>query len=143
MDSSRPCLNCCLRLAQIQELDVSSGLFFGAIEQLSPHCAPSTGHCRGGGEQWGLEAAERTGGYLRVPDAFECLAAVAAAGAPARAARLLGAAQGIRQRQQEVRFAVFDGDHAATVAALIESLGTDAYEVALAGCRSSQVAVRS
>ena len=40
MDSSRPCLNCCLRRAQIQELDVSSG-FFGAIEQLSPHCAPS------------------------------------------------------------------------------------------------------
>ena len=79
-----------------------------------------------------LEAAERTGGYLRVPDAFECLAAVASAGAPARAARLLGAAQGIRQRQQEARFAVFDGDYAATIAALIESLGTEAYEVALA-----------
>lgn len=79
-----------------------------------------------------LETAEPTGAYLRVPDAFECLAAVAAGGAPTRAARLLGAAQGIRHRQQEARFAVFDHDHAATVAALVESLGTGAFEVALA-----------
>ncbi len=78
-----------------------------------------------------LETAERTGAYLRVPDAFECLAAVAAGGAPTRAARLLGAAQCIRHRQQEARFAAFDGDHAATVAALVESLGTEAYEAAL------------
>jgi len=78
-----------------------------------------------------LEAAERTGAYLRAPDAFECLAAVAATSAPVKAARLLGAAQGIRQRQQEARFAVFDDGHAATVAALVESLGTEAYEAAL------------
>jgi len=79
-----------------------------------------------------LETAARTGAYLRVPDAFECLAAVAATSAPVKAARLLGAAQGIRHRQQEARFAVFDHDHAATAAALVESLGTEAYEAALA-----------
>ena len=79
-----------------------------------------------------LTVAEHTDGYLRVADALECLAAIAASVTPARSARLLGAAQGIRQRQQEARFAVFDGDHAATVAALIESLGTEAFEVALA-----------
>ncbi len=78
-----------------------------------------------------LDAAERTGGHLRVPDAFECLAAVAASDTPGRAARLLGAAQGIRRRQQQARFAVFDGDHAATVAALAESLGTEAFETAM------------
>lgn len=79
-----------------------------------------------------LSVAQRTTGYLRVADALECLSAIATSGAPARAARLLGAAQGIRQRQQEARFAVFDGEHAATVAALVEALGTKAFEVALA-----------
>ncbi|MGI9178054.1 MAG: response regulator transcription factor, partial [Pirellulales bacterium] len=78
-----------------------------------------------------LEAAERTGGYLRVPDAFECLATIAAPGSPERAARLLGSAQGIRERQQEARFTVFDRDHAITVAALTESLGAEAFEAAM------------
>lgn len=95
-----------------------------ALAQGEPHRVECDAHDA-------LETAERTGAYLRVPDAFECLAALAATSAPVKAARLLGAAQGIRHRQQEARFAVFDHDHAATVAALVESLGTGAFEAAL------------
>ena len=78
-----------------------------------------------------LDVAERTGGYLRVPDAFECLAAIAAPGSPERAARLLGVAHGIRERQHEARFTVFDRDHATTMAAVAESLGAETFEAAM------------
>ncbi|MCV7378651.1 LuxR family transcriptional regulator [Mycobacterium alsense] len=68
-----------------------------------------------------IEVAERTGGYLRLPDALECLAGLV--GDPEHAARLFGAAEGMRQRHGEVRFKVFQEDYDASVAAVRDALG--------------------
>lgn len=77
-----------------------------------------------------LEVAERTGGYLHLPDTLECLAALAAATNPEHAARLLGAAEAVRQRHAEVRFRVFDADYAASLAAIRKALGQTNFESA-------------
>jgi DNA-binding CsgD family transcriptional regulator len=79
-----------------------------------------------------LEIAERTGGFLRLPDVFECLAALAAAANAEHAARLLGAADGMRQRQGEVRFQVFQADHDATLAKVRDALEPNYFEAAWA-----------
>ena len=59
-----------------------------------------------------------------VPDILECLAALAGkAGGHREAARLFGAADGIRQRMGAVRFKIYDADYQASVAALRDALG--------------------
>lgn len=79
-----------------------------------------------------LSDAQRTGGYLRVSDALECLAALTASTAPPRAARLLGAADGIRQRQQEAGLAVFDAECDTAVSRLRQAMGEEAFDAARA-----------
>ena len=57
--------------------------------------------------------------YLGVSDTLECLAALAGeSGSHREAARLFGAAHGIRQRMGAVRFKVWDVGYEASVAAL-------------------------
>jgi DNA-binding NarL/FixJ family response regulator len=67
-------------------------------------------------------------GYYVVPDALECLAVIAAGrGADREAARLFGAAQAVRARTGYVRFKIYDADYDASVAALREAMGEDAF----------------
>lgn len=77
-----------------------------------------------------VDVAERTGGHLRLPDALECLAALAADTNPEHAARLFGAADAMRQRHGEVRFKVFQADYDASLAAARKALGRRAFEAA-------------
>jgi len=77
-----------------------------------------------------VEVAERTGGHLHLPDALECLAALAADTNPAHAARLLGAADGMRQRRGEMRFKAFDKAYDASVAHVREALGQEVFDPA-------------
>ena len=63
------------------------------------------------------------------PDTFECLAALAV---DHEAARLLGAAQAIRQRSGQVRFKIFDAVYEASVAALRDAMGEKDFESAWA-----------
>ncbi|QLL06540.1 helix-turn-helix transcriptional regulator [Mycobacterium vicinigordonae] len=80
-----------------------------------------------------LAVAVRTRAYGRVPLTLECLARLAADGGNyAHAARLLGAADGIRQRTGDVRFPMYQPDYDATLQTVIEVLGRsdlDAYWV--------------
>ena len=69
-----------------------------------------------------IAVAERTGGYLYLPDALECLAALAADTNPEHAARLFGAADGMRQRHGEVRFKVFQAAYDAALSRTREAL---------------------
>lgn len=77
-----------------------------------------------------LETAERTGGYLQLPGALERLAALAADTSPEHAARLFGAAEGIRRRHGEVRFQVFQAAYDDSVTRAREALGDSAFESA-------------
>ncbi|HME15652.1 MAG TPA: LuxR C-terminal-related transcriptional regulator [Mycobacterium sp.] len=71
--------------------------------------------------------------YLLVPDILECLAALAGDGASHReAARLLGAAESIRQRMGAVRFKIYDADYHASVAALRDAMGEQDFDSAWA-----------
>lgn len=79
-----------------------------------------------------LAVAERTGGYRYVPDTFECLASVDALTRPLHAGRLLGASCGIRERHNEIRLSVFQEQYDATEAAVIKSLGQEAFDTAWA-----------
>jgi predicted ATPase/class 3 adenylate cyclase/DNA-binding NarL/FixJ family response regulator len=64
-----------------------------------------------------------------VADVLECLAVVAVGtGANPAAARLFGAAQAFRDRIGSVRFTIYDEDHEASVAALREAMGDNAFE---------------
>ena len=74
-----------------------------------------------------LAAAAETAGLLSVPDALECLA-ILTDDDPQRAARLVGAAQAVRQRTQEVRCRLFDHDHEQTLARIREALGDSTFE---------------
>jgi predicted ATPase/class 3 adenylate cyclase len=57
--------------------------------------------------------------YLCMPDAFDCLGALAAdGGSHQEAARLFGAASAMRERSGEVRFKIYQSDYDASVAAL-------------------------
>jgi predicted ATPase/class 3 adenylate cyclase/DNA-binding CsgD family transcriptional regulator len=70
-----------------------------------------------------LVVAARTHGYLRVPDNLECLARLAAeSGSYPHAARLLGAADGIRQRSGEARYPMYQADYDVVLAAVRETL---------------------
>ncbi|MGN6337113.1 LuxR C-terminal-related transcriptional regulator [Mycobacterium sp.] len=76
-----------------------------------------------------LTVAASTKAYMRVPDTLECLARLAAGGRNhPLAARLLGAAEGMRQRTGAVRFPMYQADHDITVAAIRESLGQSAFD---------------
>jgi predicted ATPase/class 3 adenylate cyclase/DNA-binding NarL/FixJ family response regulator len=68
-----------------------------------------------------------------VADALECLAVVAiGTGSNPEAARLFAAAQAFRDRVGSVRFTIYDEDHEASVAALREAMGDEAFEEAWA-----------
>jgi predicted ATPase/class 3 adenylate cyclase/DNA-binding CsgD family transcriptional regulator len=71
--------------------------------------------------------------YLGVPDILECLANLAGKTDSHReAARLLGAADAIRQRSGEVRFKLYDGEYVASVASVREALGDNDFDAARA-----------
>ena len=74
-----------------------------------------------------LATAVACGGSLSVPDVLECLAALTDAD-PQRSARLLGAAQAIRQRTHEVRCSVFDDSHEETVTSVRQTLGQSGFD---------------
>ncbi|OBB67197.1 LuxR C-terminal-related transcriptional regulator [Mycobacterium sp. 852014-50255_SCH5639931] len=77
-----------------------------------------------------IESAEGTGRYLQIPDTLERLAALATEANPEHAARLLGAAHGMRQRHGEVRFEVFQADFDAALAQVRETLGPKPFDTA-------------
>jgi predicted ATPase/class 3 adenylate cyclase/DNA-binding CsgD family transcriptional regulator len=71
--------------------------------------------------------------YLGVPDTLECLAALGGqAGNHRQAARLLGAADAVRQGQGEVRFAMYDAGYKAALAVIRDGLGDEEFEIAWA-----------
>ena len=71
--------------------------------------------------------------YLGISDTLECLGTLAEdAGSHREAARLFGAAHGIRQRIGEVRFKVWDAGYEASVAAVRDALGEQDFESAWA-----------
>jgi predicted ATPase/class 3 adenylate cyclase/DNA-binding CsgD family transcriptional regulator len=80
-----------------------------------------------------LAIAASTGAYVGTPDALECLAALAiGAGSHREAARLFGAADGIRHRIGQVRFQVHQADYAASVETLRDAIGDEELESAWA-----------
>jgi DNA-binding CsgD family transcriptional regulator len=71
--------------------------------------------------------------YLFIPDILECLGTLASqAGSHREAARLLGAAEAIRQRMSAVRFKIYDADCEALVAALRDAMGDSDFDTAWA-----------
>ena len=80
-----------------------------------------------------LVVAARTKGYLRVADVLECLGRMAADGGNHHhAARLLGAAGGIRQRTGEARYPMYQADYDAALVAIREALGQNDFDAAWA-----------
>ncbi|MGO9507108.1 MAG: helix-turn-helix transcriptional regulator, partial [Mycobacterium sp.] len=80
-----------------------------------------------------LACAAELGAPLGVPDVLECLAVLAGDGASHHeAARLLGAAESIRQRMGAVRFKIYDADYQASVAALRDAMGDQDFQSAWA-----------
>lgn len=80
-----------------------------------------------------LVIAARTKGYLRVADALECLARLAAdADAHPSGARLLGASAAIRERMGHARFPVYQPGYDGTVTAVRDALGQSAFDAAWA-----------
>jgi len=77
-----------------------------------------------------LTVAARTHGYLRVADALECLAHLAAD--HSYAARLLGAADGIRQRTGHARFPMYQAGYDAVLTRVRQTLGQNAFDAAWA-----------
>ncbi|HET9875736.1 MAG TPA: response regulator transcription factor, partial [Mycobacterium sp.] len=99
---------------------------FIAMEQGEPEQADRDAHDA-------LAIAARTGGYLRVADALECLARLAAGdGNHQYAARLLGAADAVRQRMGNPRFPMYQSGYDAVVAAVREALGQNDFDAAWA-----------
>jgi predicted ATPase/class 3 adenylate cyclase/DNA-binding CsgD family transcriptional regulator len=69
--------------------------------------------------------------YLPIPDILECLARLAGdAGSHREAARLVGAAHGIRQRRGAVRLKIYDAGYQASVAAVRDALGQKDFDSA-------------
>ena len=80
-----------------------------------------------------LAVAVSVDSHIATPDALECLAAVAsAAGSHRHAARLLGAADALRQAMGIVRYKVYDGGYQTLLASLRDSLGDSEFEAAWA-----------
>jgi DNA-binding CsgD family transcriptional regulator len=73
----------------------------------------------------------RVQAYLGIPNILECLAGLADGAASHReAARLLGAADAIRQGSGEVRFKLYNDEYEASVASVREALGDNDFDVA-------------
>jgi DNA-binding CsgD family transcriptional regulator len=99
---------------------------FVAIAQGEPEQAERDAHDA-------LAVAARTQGYMRLADTFECLARLAVDGANNQyAARLLGAADGIRQRMGHARLPMYQADYDATVRDLRETLRQNDFDAAWA-----------
>jgi DNA-binding CsgD family transcriptional regulator len=80
-----------------------------------------------------LARAAELEAYMYVPDILECLGTLAGeAGSHREAARLFGAAHGIRQGMGAVRFKVWDAGYEASVAALRDAMGQKDFESAWA-----------
>ncbi len=80
-----------------------------------------------------LTLASHTQGYLHVDDALECLARLAADNdSHPHAARLLGAAEAMRQRMEHPRFPMYRPDYDAALTVVREALGQAAFEAAWA-----------
>ncbi|MGB9306579.1 MAG: LuxR family transcriptional regulator [Mycobacterium sp.] len=78
-----------------------------------------------------LAIAASTQGYTRLPDTLECLARLAADGGNhSYAARLLGAADGIRQRMGHVRFPMYQAGYDAVLTTVREELGHNDFDAA-------------
>ena len=80
-----------------------------------------------------LATAASTRAYTFTPDTLECLAALAVdAGSYREAARLFGAADGIRQRIGQVRFKIFDAVNEASLATLRDAMSEKDFDSAWA-----------
>ena len=80
-----------------------------------------------------LAVAADVQAYLAVPEILECLATLAAdAGSYREAARLVGAAEDIRQHNRAARFKLYDADYQAAVAALRNTMGEQDFDGAWA-----------
>ena len=80
-----------------------------------------------------LARAAEVEAYLFIPDILECLATLAGqAGSHREAARLIGAANGIRQRMGAVRFKAWDAGYEASVMALRNAMGEADFDSAWA-----------
>jgi predicted ATPase/class 3 adenylate cyclase/DNA-binding CsgD family transcriptional regulator len=91
-----------------------------------------------------LAVAARTHGYLRVDETLECLARLAVDdGNHPYAARLLGAADGIRQRMGHVRLPMYQSGYDAAVTKVRDALGRSDFDAAWAegGALSTEEAV--
>jgi DNA-binding CsgD family transcriptional regulator len=78
-----------------------------------------------------LDVASESHGYMTVPDAFECLAHLAAEASNQReAARLFGMADGARQQTGVARFAIFGAEHERRLAAIRNQLGESDFRAA-------------
>ncbi|WP_155770075.1 LuxR family transcriptional regulator [Mycobacterium asiaticum] len=129
--------NVAARLWADQAVSVTPGYFRMLALNARVRVARSEGHPEA------IEAAERdahealacaaeTGAQLGLPDVFDGLAALAAqAASHTEAARLLGAAEGIRQRTGEVRYAIHQADYDASIAAVRDAMGQHDFDVAL------------
>ncbi len=80
-----------------------------------------------------LACSAGVGAYLNVPDILEVLAGLAGdAGSHREAARLFGAADGMRQRTGEVRFQIYQAGYDFSVLALRNSMDSKDFEIAWA-----------
>jgi len=80
-----------------------------------------------------LAIAARTQGYLRLADTLECLSRLEAdRGNQPYVARLLGAADGFRQRTGVIRFPMYQAGYDAAVGAVRDALGNNDFKVAWA-----------
>jgi predicted ATPase/class 3 adenylate cyclase/DNA-binding CsgD family transcriptional regulator len=80
-----------------------------------------------------LACAAEVEAYLVIPDILECLGTLGVdAGSHREAARLFGAAHGIRQRMGSVRFKIYDAGYEASVAALRDAVGQNDFDSAWA-----------
>jgi DNA-binding CsgD family transcriptional regulator len=97
-----------------------------AIAESAPESAEQDAH-------EALALAASGGLHLHIPDIFECLAGLATRdGNHPEAARLLGAAQGLRQGIGVVRFKIHDAAYEASVAELRNSMDEAAFDAAWA-----------
>ncbi|OBA57606.1 transcriptional regulator [Mycobacterium sp. 1100029.7] len=77
-----------------------------------------------------VAVAGRTGGHLHLPESLEGLAALCADTNPEHAARLLGAADGMRRRTGHVRFQALQPGHDASVETARNALAEGVFESA-------------
>lgn len=79
-----------------------------------------------------LEIAQSLKVFLHLPDTLERLAGLAADTNPEHSARLLGAADGVRQRHGEMRFKAFQATYDESLAQIRKSLSDNEFEAAWA-----------